>query len=249
MTAGLHLGRLLGQRSMQLPFAECFRTIQGEGPATGRQAVFVRLGLCNLACRWCDSAFTWDASRFDLAEEIPDTQVAAIVEQATSFGVPLFVLTGGEPLMHQRKPAMDALLAGLTAAGEVHVETNGTIPPSGSVVELVAHFTVSPKLANNGADTAKRRIRPKALARFAEIAATGRACFKFVATTREDLDEIAAVVDEHQVPAGAVWVMPEGVTPEQVLTTHRALVDGVIARGWNTTSRLHTLLWGEERGR
>lgn len=249
MTAGLNLGQLLGQRSMQLPFAECFRTIQGEGPAIGRQSVFVRLGLCNLSCRWCDTPFTWDARRFDLAEEVPDTPVAEIVERATSYGVPLFVVTGGEPLMHQRKPAMEALLTGLLPVGDVHVETNGTIPPSPRLEELVAHFTVSPKLANNGADPEKKRIKPRAVARFAEIAARDRACFKFVATTTADLDEIAALVEAHELPARAVWVMPEGITPDTVLANHRALADEVIARGWNTTTRLHTLLWGEERGR
>ena len=35
-------------------------TFQGEGPFTGRAAVFLRLGRCNLDCKWCDTPYTWD---------------------------------------------------------------------------------------------------------------------------------------------------------------------------------------------
>src|SRR5438046_10053865 len=37
-----------------------FRTIQGEGPRLGRNTCFIRLAGCNLACSWCDTAYTWD---------------------------------------------------------------------------------------------------------------------------------------------------------------------------------------------
>src|SRR5438046_5626962 len=35
-------------------------TFQGEGPSLGRRCVFLRLGACNLHCRWCDTPYTWD---------------------------------------------------------------------------------------------------------------------------------------------------------------------------------------------
>lgn len=34
-----------------------FYTIQGEGPYSGRTAVFIRLSGCNLACSFCDTEF------------------------------------------------------------------------------------------------------------------------------------------------------------------------------------------------
>jgi 7-carboxy-7-deazaguanine synthase len=45
----------------QVSWAECFGpTLQGEGKHIGEQAYFIRLGLCNLDCKWCDTPYTWD---------------------------------------------------------------------------------------------------------------------------------------------------------------------------------------------
>jgi hypothetical protein len=43
--------------------------------------------------------------------------------------------------------------------------------------------------------------------------------------------------------------MPEGTTSDQILCRLRELADPVLARGWNLTPRLHTLLWEDTRGR
>ena len=40
-----------------LKIQEIFYTIQGEGIYSGYPAVFVRLGGCNLACKFCDTDF------------------------------------------------------------------------------------------------------------------------------------------------------------------------------------------------
>jgi organic radical activating enzyme len=48
----------------KLPLVEEFFSIQGEGFFSGKAAWFIRLGGCDIGCRWCDSRFTWDRDYF-----------------------------------------------------------------------------------------------------------------------------------------------------------------------------------------
>jgi 7-cyano-7-deazaguanosine (preQ0) biosynthesis protein QueE len=217
-------------------------TFQGEGPSIGRRAGFVRLGRCNLDCSWCDTPYTWDWDRFDPAVELRSARVTEIVGALEAMEPEIVVITGGEPLLQQRH-----LAPLLTACAErgwpVEVETNGTIAPDPAITDGVAQWNVSPKLANSGVALDKR-IRPPALA---ALRATGRAVFKFVVASPDELDEVAALVAAHDLTP--VWVMPEGTDAATVAERARALADPVLARGWHLTPRLHVLLWGDERGR
>ena len=215
-------------------------TVQGEGPSVGQAAGFVRLGRCNLACRWCDTPYTWDWGRFDPAEELRTVTVDEVLAQLDAMGVGLLVVTGGEPLLQQRR--LPPLLSGAKARGwRVEVETSGTIAPLLDDA-LVDRYNVSPKLANSGM-ALDRRYRPDVLR---SLQAGGRSAFKFVVVARADLEEIDAMVAECGLEP--VWVMPEGTDTATLLTRLRELAPDVLARGWNLTPRLHVLLWGDRRG-
>ena len=186
-------------------------TFQGEGPSIGRRAGFVRLGRCNLDCSWCDTPYTWDWERYDPAEELRRSSVDdACCAQLDDMAPEIVVVTGGEPLLQQRR--LVPLLEGCAARGwPVEIETNGTIVPDDRIVGLVGQWNVSPKLANSGVPYDKR-VRPDALA---ALDATGKAAFKFVVTGVADLDEVADLVDAHGLEP--VWVMPEGTDPTTLL--------------------------------
>lgn len=228
---------------VSLPVSEVFGpTFQGEGPFTGVRTGFVRLGLCNLSCEWCDTPYTWDRTRYDLNAEAPLTTLAEVHQQLAAMDVDTVCLSGGEPLMHARR-----LLPLLSRDWTWHCETNGTINPPAYWSERVYHTSVSPKI--NTSDPLKKRIKPDVLRRWNDLAMDGRACFKFVAETRHDLVTIAELCGEVGIPPDVVWVMPLGTTAEQVITTHQHLAPAIEANGWNTTTRLHVLLYGQERRR
>ncbi len=232
-------------RDRPLLVAETFGpTLQGEGPSCGRQALFVRLSRCNLSCPSCDTPYTWDWQRFDVVAETHRLTASNILDWALGYPTDLLVVTGGEPLLQQ--DLLVPLVAALAAAGrQVEVETNGTIAPAAALVEAVARFNVSPKLASFAAPRdAQRRINSGALR---ALVATGRAVFKFVASSVTDLDEIADL--QRQFALQPVWVMPEGTTTERLLDVMRVLADEVVGRGWNLSTRLHVMLWGDARGR
>ena len=216
-------------------------TWQGEGPSLGRRAGFVRLGRCNLACTFCDTPYTWRWTDHDPAVELRTVSVDDVLTELDAMNVPLVVVTGGEPLLQQSH--LPPLLRPLRSGGlDVEVETAGTLAPSAELVELVTRFNVSPKLANSGNEL-ERRLRPEVLRAFE---ASGKAAFKFVAVGVGDLDEIGRIVDDHALTD--VWVMPEGTDAETLVARSRDLIEPVLARGWNLTTRLHVLLWGDRRG-
>jgi len=189
---------------------------------------------------WNDPAVDWD--RYDPAVELRSVPVHEVLAELDAMAPDRVVVTGGEPLVQQRR--LVPLLEGCRARGwPVEVETNGTIVPRPEVAGLVAQWNVSPKLANSGV-SGPTRIRPDALR---ALAGTGRAVFKFVVADPAELDEVATLVAAHDL--APVWIMPEGTDPTTVLGRARSLADPVLARDWNLTTRLHVLLWGDERGR
>ncbi|MGW3165798.1 7-carboxy-7-deazaguanine synthase QueE [Streptomyces sp. NPDC001142] len=230
----------------RLIVAECFGvevpTFQGEGPSCGHPALFIRLSRCNLSCTKCDTKYTWDWDQFDPRKESTQRTVADLVAWATSSPVELIVITGGEPLLQQTRlvPLVQQLLA---AGKRVEFETNGTLAPLPELVVGGVHFNVSTKIASFGMDEAKSVV-PAALEAFV---ASGRAAFKFVASSVADLDRIAELADAHRL--APVWVMPEGTAADAITATTRVLADAVAARRWHFTTRLHVLAFADARGR
>jgi 7-carboxy-7-deazaguanine synthase len=230
--------------SATLPVSEVFGpTFQGEGRSSGRLASFIRLGGCNLTCHGCDTAYTWDAARYDLRAELTSLTAAEILERLPP--APLVVISGGEPTMYRDYPAMAELVDVLAVDCDIEIETNGTRVPGPVLTRWDSvRFNVSPKLDGPmSTDPASRRIVPEALRAYAELAEAGRATFKFVVRTPGDVDQALAVADAHGIPRRAVWVMPEGSTPHLTLSHARAVADAAIAAGVNLTLRTHVLLW------
>jgi organic radical activating enzyme len=224
------------------------RAVQGEGRSLGRRCAFLRLGGCNLSCHWCDTPYTWDwqgtsdsGIKYDPKVELHRRSVASVAEKLLGLGVDLVIISGGEPLNQQSRllPLVDLLVA---RGIEIEIETNGTRVPDPRLIEAGVRFNVSPKLSHSG-DSEDKRIVPAALRRFAK---TPGVTFKFVCRDTDDLDEVGDLVQRMDIPS--VWIMPEGQNTNAITTHMDMLADSVIDRGWNITTRLHTLVWGQKRG-
>ena len=118
-----------------LPVMESFYTLQGEGYHQGRAAYFIRLGGCDVGCVWCDVKESWDASKhpkFGVSEIVDKLNEEAKFKNPNSkiqiSTLPIVVITGGEPLMHD----LTELTKAIHAAGfETNIETSGSHPLSG----------------------------------------------------------------------------------------------------------------------
>jgi organic radical activating enzyme len=226
-------------------------TIQGEGPYCGRRATFVRFGLCNLDCRNCDTAYTWDwtgrtGTIYVKADELAATTVADVATEVLEQHTDLVVITGGEPLVQTN--AVVGLAKLLGAAGRtVQVETNGTIDPANrndddAVLDSIT-WVVSPKMAAMPTSTGGA-VRLDVLERFAD---RPDAHLKVVCATPTDVADAATLAAVLGWPLSKVWVMPEGIDAATITQRTEVLADAAIAHGLNLTTRLHVLAWGLAR--
>ena len=208
----------------------------------GLPSTFVRLATCNLRCSWCDTAYTWDWDRFDRAEQVMEATWEALRDAVLGHGPRNVVITGGEPMVQRRQ--LFPLAAALKRNGyRIEVETNGTIAP-GELAPLVDQWNVSPKLPSSG-NQGLQTVHPDVLRSFAEQPST---YLKFVIVDRQDVAAARAVAALAGVAADRVILMPEGRTAAELGERSRWLAEACAQNGFRFSTRLHILIWGDERG-
>ena len=117
--------------------SEIFYSLQGEGPAVGRPAIFVRLSKCNRSCKGCDSP------QKDRVEEVETSSVISRIQNyLKTYPNSRIIFTGGEPLL--QPTAISEIMNGLP--GQLFdIETNGTINNQEELFKRFNIMVISPK--------------------------------------------------------------------------------------------------------
>lgn len=206
---------------------EVFYTLQGEGPFTGRPAVFVRLAGCNLKCFWCDTDF--ESSQWQPA--LPE--LLARIDSLRPPVCDLIVITGGEPFRQNIAPLVVSLL---DREMSVQLETNGTL-----WVELPEHpqltIVCSPKTSQ-----LNRTIRERSQ-HFKYVLSDG-------GTSDDDglplasTQQVDAISPVARPPEGArVYVMPlDSFDESQNNLNRQRCVDVAKRFGYTLTLQTHKVL-------
>jgi 7-carboxy-7-deazaguanine synthase len=242
-------------------------TLQGEGPHMGRRCVLVRLGGCNLTCAGCDTPYSWvDGGQSnpmtiaEISEQILDTIGGLAGYQAgTNRPFDHVIITGGEPLLHQRTEVFQQLVIDFLVSNiSVEIETNGTIMPDRwfaprllaleGMDAVGVTFVVSPKIVGSlASDPESKRIKAGALTWFRENPAS---TFKIVCKTGEDVRHVGMWADLNGLRRNRIWIMAEGLAWLSHIIRARDLADVILAEGMNVSTRLHLAMWPtQERGR
>ncbi|MEM4247956.1 MAG: 4Fe-4S cluster-binding domain-containing protein [Candidatus Nanoarchaeia archaeon] len=103
---------------------EKFLSIQGESTFAGRLSHFLRLGACNLNCRYCDTPYSKDARQFQI---IP---IKKLLQEYSKSPVKLLTITGGEPLL-QKASCIMLMRELLELKFTILLETNGSLSLKG----------------------------------------------------------------------------------------------------------------------
>jgi len=113
----------IAKKGLELPLVEEFYSLQGEGFHTGKAAYFIRIGGCDIGCRWCDSKISWNPNIHPLVS------IDSIVSNALKTAANAVVVTGGEPSLFNLEP----LTKKLKAHGiQTFIETAGVKPLTGT---------------------------------------------------------------------------------------------------------------------
>lgn len=156
---------------------ELYASVQGEGTRAGRPCTFVRLTGCGLRCAWCDTAYAFHEGSRAAVDEV--------VARVLATGLPLVLLTGGEPL---EQPGCLELARRLCDAGlEVLVETGGHVDTGPLDPRVVRILDV--KLPGSGME--RRNHWPN----LALLRPTDEV--KLVVADRADLEAAREVIERH----------------------------------------------------
>ena len=230
---------------------EIFASLQGEGPSAGYPSTFIRLSRCNLACTWCDTAYTWrftgdnrphrDDTTYDRSANQVSLNGAEVAARIMALGGNRLVITGGEPLL---QGAALARMVALLRGHRIEIETNGTVAPHPALDAYVAQYNVSPKLSHSG-NPFDIAVIPE---RMTQWASEPKAYFKFVVSEPEDMAEVLALQARYTIPSDRIMVMPEGTTSAILQERSRWLAALAVDHGLRFTDRLHIHLYGDSRG-
>jgi organic radical activating enzyme len=209
-----------------------FLTIQGEGPFAGHPAVFIRLNGCHLKCTFCDT-------KFDDPKDpvLPYYEVVRRVN-SISRSAKLVVITGGEPMVQNIGPLVQALRA---EGYLVQIETAGTFYRPCMVNEGVT-VVVSPKTP-----VVDARVRDAA------------ACFKYVVDSFMQFNSIGVPITNTQNtasgkvlrtaalaapnPGTPVYYSPmDAYDPKANALNRKAAVDAALRYGGIVLPQIHKVL-------
>lgn len=226
-----------------LVVSEKFYSIQGEGVTMGIPAVFLRLAGCNILCKgkgWiCDSIEVWRKGNKEEFNEV----LRGELFQRLNEGAHL-VITGGEPLLHQKKliEFLKWFEDGYGWLPTIEVETNGTIAPDVYLLRKVKHWNVSPKLSTSG-EVYEKRYKPIILGEFNLLMAT---IFKFVISSEEDVLEVMNEFGD--LDFTKFVFMPAGDSQDLLNKTRPMVLEQCKKLGIRYSDRLHVVGWNKKTG-
>ena len=201
-----------------MQISEVFESIQGEGPWIGYPATFVRLYGCNLNCSFCDSQYSRNGS-------YSEWSVEAVARAVFNRNQSYVIFTGGEPCMQWRdlEKAVKRI-RDIAPDKKIAIETNGTFDFDNTIFDIVV-------------------VSPKSMSVLDLWTHRPNVYIKFLAVDENDIEGIRRRMNTN-VFANIPYIMPIGITAEQIIATGKEIADLIVASGMDAvlSPRLHILM-------
>lgn len=220
-------------------------TIQGEN-FVGWPAAFLRVQSCSMACFWCDTQEVWRFGNPYTYDELFELMEKVDLPRKLKEGQHL-VLTGGSPMLQQRKLVefIELFIEKYGFKPFIEVENECTIEPDEDFIKLIDLWNNSPKLRNSG-NSDFIRYQPKLLKYLSSLP---NSWFKFVIGSREEWDEIQRdFLDTDLIQKSQVVLMPLGATRNELFQNREFVIDLAIEHNVRYTTREHVVVWDKKTG-
>jgi len=205
---------------------ENFVTWQGEGPDSGRRMVLLRFKTCNLNCTWCDTAVKMRVSA-EASYTLED------IQNQINLNCAGLMITGGEPTVARHIDETILLLNELNYS-LANVETNGHNLPqliNSVFAKKPIHYIFSPKLFSNK-DVEKNIDLVRKINEFSNVFI--KLVYEENSFNTDFLDSVTEIFDTEKI-----WLMPEGVTKEELIKNSGKVFDICERYNINFSSRNH----------
>ncbi len=169
-----------------LGISEIFHSIQGEGSFAGWPCAFIRLAGCGHGCVGCDTSYAEDKGE--------EFEIEEVIQSVLTYQVPIFEITGGEPLL---QPAVYPLMTQLCDLHKkVLLETGGFI--SVEKVDQRVHKIIDIKPPSSGVAQYNNPDNIR-LALEAELPHRHTFEFKIVIADNDDYQWATSLLQQHQL--------------------------------------------------
>lgn len=218
---------------MKYNVIEKFLSINGEGMRQGHLCTFIRFKGCNLRCKYCDSAYSYDPT------ESADIMTAQqIVDYCKDNGSDMVMLAGGEPMY---QPGIVDLIKLLCENGlDVEIETNGSIDihEVAAITHNRPHITLDYKTSASGMEHKNLLTNYDVLTKNDSV--------KFVVGSVGDLDKMVQIVNEYDllskcnVLISPVWGDMAPVDIVTYMMAHKL-------NGYKMQMQMHKFIWEPDK--
>ncbi len=245
--------------------ADIFSSYQGEGKFSGKPSLFLRLGICNLQCSWCDTPYTWkkghtDYKKMSTAEiikqfkillkkplpKIPRKKIFSLFSPSKK--IRNLVITGGEPLLQQNSliPFLQQFFKDNSFKDfTIEFETNGSMPLLPAFTKTFKKelqqekisFNISPKLKDSGNKKYAVQVYPNSVYKFV-----------YVDKSSEKLIlDFLKIQFSKKMSAPVTYIMPEGTSVKNMEEKQKDALIFCFKNGFFYSPRLHIYLFGNKR--
>lgn len=244
-----------------IPVNEVYTCVQGEGKYTGVPHILIRMSGCALRCMFENSICDTPYSSFNPEK---GTYSIETIEKfyVSNNQIKHTMVTGGGPTLN---PNLLRTLVGLAKKYNhfVTVETEGS-----AFVNTAADFiSLSPKLSNSTprkgvfhTQGTKVTITKEQVDRHETLRKNYSAMLRMITVhpdyqlkpvinnIEKDMMEVCNIQSMLDAPNNKVWLMPEGITNDQLQRLRPGLIDYCVKHGYNYSDRLHVVAFGNKRG-